>query len=144
MTRFAAAGVLLVFGIGTLLGADDKALKELEGRYKVLAVEKGGKQLDPKRTESIHVTFKGDEFIFTQADDKEEKKARIKVDASKTPHTIDFVPSEGPEKGKTFPGIYKLDQGELTLVFDEHGERPKDFKSEGRAVLMKLKKDDKK
>ena len=74
---------------------------------------------------------------------KEEHKAKLKVDATKTPHTIDILPTEGDSKGKTFPGIYKLEKGEVTLVFTEKGDRPKDFKAEGEAMMIRMKKADK-
>ena len=52
-------------------------------------------------------------------------------------------PSDGAEKGKTFPGIYKLEKGELTLAFTEKADRPKEFKSDEDVILMKLKKSEK-
>ena len=88
------------------------------------------------------MTIKGEEMTIKVGDD--EKKAKIKVDSSKTPNTIDVFPSEGPEKGKSFPGIFKLEKGELTLNFTEKGDRPKDFKVEGEAMLLKMKKEEKK
>ncbi len=52
--------------------------------------------------------------------------------------------ADGEAKGKTFPGIYKLEKGELTLVFTEKGDRPKEFKSDDEVMLLKLKKVEKK
>jgi uncharacterized protein (TIGR03067 family) len=142
MKRFALAGGLMIAAFTGLVLAQDKALKELEGTYKVTALEKGGKAAPKDLSDSLKVTFKGEEFMFKIGD--EEKKAKIKVDSSKTPNTIDITPSDGPEKGKTFPGIFKLDKGELTLVFTEKGDRPKEFKSEGETMMVKMKKDEKK
>jgi uncharacterized protein (TIGR03067 family) len=85
------------------------------------------------------VTFKGEQMVVSVKGD--DKTAKVKVDSSKSPATIDISPAEGPEKGKTFPGIYKVEKGELTLVFTEKGDRPKEFKVEGEAVLLKLKRD---
>ena len=142
MKRFALAGVLLVASFTGVIIAQDKALKELEGTYKVTYMEKVGKVAPKELTETLVVTFKGEELVIKVGED--EKKAKIKVDASKTPNTIDFVPSEGPEKGKTFPGIYKMEKGELMLTFTEKGDRPKEFKVEGESVLLKMKKEEKK
>jgi uncharacterized protein (TIGR03067 family) len=142
MKRFALAGVLLAATFTGVIVAQEKALKELEGTYKVTFVEKAGRVAPKELTDSLVVTFKGDELVIKLADD--EKKARIKVDASKSPNTIDVVPSEGPEKGKTFPGIYKIEKGELILTFTEKGDRPKEFKVEGESVLLKMKKEEKK
>ncbi len=141
MKRFAVAGGLMAAAFAGVVYAQDKALKELEGTYKVTALEKAGKPAPKELTDTLKVTIKGDELLIKIGD--EEKKAKIKVDGSKTPGTIDITPSEGPEKGKTFPGIYKAEKGELTLVFTEKGDRPKEFKSEGDAMLVKMKKDEK-
>jgi uncharacterized protein (TIGR03067 family) len=142
MKRFAVAGGLMVAMFAGVVIAQDKALKELEGTYKVTALEKGGKPAPKELTDSLKVTIKGGEFMFKIGDD--EKKAKIMVNSSKKPNTIDITPSDGPEKGKTFPGIFKMDKGEVTLVFTEKGDRPKEFKSEGETMLVKMKKDEKK
>lgn len=147
MKRFAVAGCLMVATFTGIVLADEKALKELEGTYTITALEKGGKSAPKDIIDSLKVTIKGDALTITiKTDDKsDEKKAKIKVDTAKTPHTIDIMPSDGPEKGMTFPGIIKMEKGEVTIVFNEKGtERPKEFKSEGEGMLMKLKKDDKK
>ena len=143
MKRFAVAGCLMVLTFAGVVLADEKALKELEGAYTVTGLEKGGKPAPKDVQESLKVSIKGDMIIITVMG--EEKKAKIKVDPSKTPNTIDISPTDGPEKGMTFPGIYKADKGEVTIVFHEKGtERPKEFKSEGEGMLIKLKKTEEK
>lgn len=142
MKRFALAGGLMVAAFAGVVFAQDKAVKELEGTYKVTALEKGGKPAPKELADSLKVTIKGEEFLIKVGD--EEKKAKFKVDSTKTPNTIDITPSEGPEKGKTFPGILKIEKGEVTVVFTEKGDRPKEFKSEGDVMLLKMKKDEKK
>ncbi|MBA4067659.1 MAG: hypothetical protein C0501_28935 [Isosphaera sp.] len=144
MRRFAAAGGLMAAALAGVVLADEKALKELEGTYTVSALEKGGKPAPKEISDDLKVTIKGDEFVIKIGGD--EKKAKIKVDPAKTPPAIDITPVDGPEKGKTFPGIYKLDKGELTLVFTEgdKAERPKELKSDNDAMMMKLKRDEKK
>jgi uncharacterized protein (TIGR03067 family) len=142
MKRFALAGGLMVAAFTGVMFAQDKTLKELDGTYKVTSMEKVGKVATKDVTDSVKVSIKGEELLIKVGD--EEKKARIAVDSSKTPNTIDISPTDGPEKGKTFPGIYKFDKGELTLAFTEKGDRPKEFKVEGEVVVMKMKKDEKK
>jgi uncharacterized protein (TIGR03067 family) len=141
MKRFALAGGLMVAAFAGVVFAQDKALKELEGTYKVLALEKAGKPAPKELADSLKITIKGEDFTIKIGD--EEKKAKIKVDSSKTPNTIDITPGDGPEKGKTFAGIIKSEKGEVTLVFTEKGDRPKEFKSEGEAMMLKMEKDEK-
>ena len=90
--------------------------------------------------------FFDDEVSFTvvlQEDGKEKTNmhpAKIKVDATRTPATIDIAPLDGPEKGRTFPGIYKFEKGELVLVFAEKGDRPTDFSGEGEVLFVRLRR----
>ena len=146
MKRFAVAGSLMIAAFAGVVLADEKALKELEGTYIVTVLEKGSDKgpvsASKDKIDSLKVSIKGENLTITVSN--EEKKAKIKVDASKTPNTIDIVPEDGELKGKTLPGIYKVGNGEVTLVFTEKGDRPKEFKAEGENMLMTLKKDEKK
>ena len=137
MTRVAVA--LLVFASALCLArADEKALKELEGTYKLAHAERDGKVADKELTDKALVTIKGDVFELAMGDDK--KVAKFEVGGDLKQLTIDLSPAYGPEKGKTFAGIYKVEKGEVTLAFSEKGDRPKEFKSDYEAVLLKLKK----
>ena len=142
MKRFAVAGSVLVLAFAGVLLADEKALKELEGKYAVTHMEKAGKVAEKAKSDSVKIAIMGDEMIITIEDkqDTQERKAKLKVNAAVTPHTIDIMPSEGDAKGKTFPGIYKIAKGVVTLAFTEEGDRPTEFKAEGKVMLLKLKK----
>ena len=142
MTRSAPVLALLVFALTGLARADEKALKELEGTYKVLSVERDGKMPEKAIIETITVVIRGDEFVMSfSADDK--KVAKLKATSDPKLSTIDLTPQDGEEKGKTFPGIYKLEKGELTLAFSEKGNRPTEFKSDNGVTLLRLKKTEK-
>lgn len=143
MKRFVIAGGVMLLAFAGVLLADEKDLKEIEGTYSVIALEKGGMPAQKDLTQKMKVVFKGENMTIQIGED--EKKAKIVADSSKQPRTMDITPSDGPEKGKIFPAIYKIEKGELTLVFTEKGDRPKEFKSEpAEVILLKLKKDEKK
>src|SRR6185369_6358120 len=120
-----AVGFLALGGFGRAdeKGAkDDKGLKELEGTYKLVHAERDGKAAEKALIDTLTVTIKGDELVMAfSADDK--KTAKIKVTPDAKLSTIELSPQDGPEKGKTFPGIYKIEKGEVTLAFSEKGER---------------------
>lgn len=142
MTRHAAPLALLAVALAGLARADEKAPKELEGTYKLVQAERDGKQAEKALTDAVTVTIKGDEFTMVFSPD-DKKTAKIKLTPDAKPAKIDLSPQDGPEKGKTFPGIYKVEKGELTLAFSEKGERPKEFKSDNEAILLRLKKAEK-
>ncbi len=139
MTRFAVALVLMSGAVVGLARADDKAPKDLDGTYKLIFAEKDGKLAPQGLIETVTVQFRGDEFIVsTSPDDKKVAKIKLTPDAKLS--NIDFVPADGEFKGKTLPGIYKVEKGELTIAYSEKGDRPKEFKSENETVLLRLKK----
>jgi uncharacterized protein (TIGR03067 family) len=139
MTRFAAALAFLALALTGLARADEKALKELEGTYKLTLAERDGKAAEKGLVETVTVTIKGDELVMTFSPD-DKKTAKIKATADPKLSTIELTPQDGPEKGKTFPGIYRLEKGELTVAFSEKGERPKEFTSENESILLRMKK----
>ncbi|QJW95321.1 TIGR03067 domain-containing protein [Frigoriglobus tundricola] len=139
MTRSATALVLLAFSLTGLARADEKALKELEGTYKLVTVERDGKAADKALIDTVTVTIKGGEFIMTFSPE-DKKVAKITATADPKLSTIDLAPQDGEAKGKTFPGIYKLEKGEVVLAFSEKGDRPKEFKSENETTFIRMKK----
>ena len=59
------------------------------------------------------------------------------IDPGKKPRTIDLVPADGKDKGKTFPGIYSFDGKQLKLCFREVGkDRPADFATQADSGLV--------
>jgi uncharacterized protein (TIGR03067 family) len=61
---------------------------------------------------------------------KEVAKGTSEIDPTKTPKTIDFKPTDGSEKGKTFLGIYDIKQTCRKLCYAPAGkDRPTEFSS---------------
>jgi uncharacterized protein (TIGR03067 family) len=63
---------------------------------------------------------------------------------AKTPKSIDFTPTAGPDKGKPLPGIYELDGDDLKICFGKvGGPRPSGFTTAAGSghVLVVLKRD---
>ncbi len=139
MNRLLLAGGLLGLLAATSVFADDKALADLQGSYKVQGLTKAGNEIPEEIRKTFTVKFKGDDMALVVGD--KTNSAKVKVDAAATPKTIDISPTDGPDKGKTFPGIYKLENGELFIAFSEKTDRPKEFKAEGDTAVMRLKKE---
>ena len=134
------AVLALTFAFGPLLRADDDSpLKPLEGMYSATTVSKGGKDAPEEFRKELGCKVAGDQLTFS-VKGKEMPAKVARVDAKAKPATNDIVPTDGPEKGKTFLGIYSYQDGELTLAFTEKGDRPTDFTGANNATVVKLKK----
>jgi uncharacterized protein (TIGR03067 family) len=125
--------------------ADDdaqKALKGLEGKYKLTALEKGGMKAPPDVMANMEgVSIKGDVLVLKVRG--EDKTVKLKVDPSKSPKEIDVMPQDGPTKGKTFLGIYSAEKGEVKILFAEEGARPKEFKTANdKEIMMTLRREE--
>jgi uncharacterized protein (TIGR03067 family) len=92
------------------------------------------------------VSYEASGMAFHTKDDKERAKAKItikdntyqrrdrgtfRLDPTKSPKAIDFMPTEGLFRGKTLRGIYSLD-GDVLRICEStpsKGERPTEFKT---------------
>ena len=152
MRRF--FGVLLVLTTPLLLRAGDddahKELKALQGKWKAVALEAGGKPL-PKESVPDFVFIVGAEGKSTGQMGKIEYQSKVSVDPKKNPKTIDNMHETGLHKGKKQFGIYKVEGGKWIVCMTAPGaaesDRPKSFdtKDTGHVVfIFELLKDGKK
>src|SRR5262245_22315601 len=119
MLRHAGIGLAVVVLASQLAAGGGERRKPMAGGWKVVEAtvagkafkatlngERGGKFVE----ELWMVIFKGDSFFYISRDDGRIKgSATFKVDTSKKPMHIDVTASDGPDKGQTNLGIYKLD-----------------------------------
>ena len=62
-------------------------------------------------------------------------KGRQKLNPDKSPKEVDKAYTEGPNAGKTFVGIYKIDGDTITACFaDNDKDRPKEFESKAGSM----------
>ena len=138
MTRLTLAGVVFALGVAAPLAADDATLKGLAGTYKAVSVLKDGKEAPPDVVTGFGVKIEKDEITFSVKG--KEFPAKLRVDPKKAPPHLDLSPADGPDKGRTFPGIYALEKGELVLAFTERADRPTDFAGGPDVLVVRLKK----
>jgi uncharacterized protein (TIGR03067 family) len=123
-------GLLLA---GSLMAADDqkvdgsKGLKPLQGTWKLVSGEIGGRKMTAEQVKKSKLVFKGDHYKVRRGD-APKVAGSVVVDPAKDPKAIDITDSDGPNKGKTLLGIYALDGDELKECFAAAGEaRPTKF-----------------
>ncbi len=124
----------LVVAVVSLARAQEKsstnsALAELQGEWSMVSGIADGYHLPPEMLANSRRVCKGDELTATIAGQLV-MKAKITVDASRKPKTIDYQVLEGPTKGSKHLGIYEVEGDTMKSCFGAPGaERPADYTS---------------
>jgi uncharacterized protein (TIGR03067 family) len=127
--------VSLLLGIGFLTAADDakqdaikKDRKKYEGTWRVTSLEINGNKSSEEDAKKITVVNKADGTWILQVDGGKITEGTSEIDPTKNPKTIDFMETEGDNKGKIILGIYELGDDTRKLCYAGPGkERPSDF-----------------
>lgn len=124
-----------------------KELKLLGGEWRAVKVEIGGQEIPADQVAKRRITIVDDLLAEVRNPNGGARhEVKISLSPGKSPKEIDITPLDGPDKDKTFPGIYKLDGDQLTICLPlaggESAERPKKFeadKTNGLTVLERVK-----
>lgn len=128
----------LVLAVGLLIAADSggdlasKEKKALEGTWTITSVVRNDNPLPEGRLKDARFVFQGERFT-QELGEKTLAKGTFRLDAGKTPQTIDLMVSEGEEKGKTILGIYQVEDDVLKICGSPDGERPTEFAAKDRS-----------
>lgn len=138
MLRVFAIALVSLFAAAASAADDEaqKALKALEGEWKVAKIVVAGEELGADKVKGMTFTIKGDQLIPS---DNPKDPATVKLDPSTKPASIEFKDTHN----EVSLGIYKLDGDTATFCFTEgKGARPKEFQSANgsKTVLLELKK----
>jgi uncharacterized protein (TIGR03067 family) len=141
MRRFSC--VLVVLATPLLVAGDDddvrKELKALQGTWKAVALEAGGKPL-PKEAIPDFTFVIGADGKSTGKMAKSEYSATITVNPKADPKTMDNVHESGAQKGKKQYAVYKLEGDKLTVCMTApgraEGDRPKNFNTQDTANVV--------
>ena len=124
---FAAATVLS--GWAEEKEAAKKDLAQLQGEWTMVSGSADGQAMPDEMLKEMKRVCKGDETTTTM-NGQVFMKAKITLDPSKKPKTIDYEMTEGFTKGKKQLGIYELDGDTFKSCFAGPGaERPTEFSS---------------
>lgn len=137
--------VLVALTTFPLLAADNEDIKKelaaLQGTWKAVAVEAGGKAL-PKEAIPDFAFIIGADGKSTGKMGKTAYAATITVDPQKTPRTMDNLHESGAQKGKKQLGVYKLEGDKLTVCMTAPGaaeaDRPKGFATKDSTGVLFL------
>jgi uncharacterized protein (TIGR03067 family) len=127
--------IALVATIMSLVGAEEnEAVKKdmalLQGEWSMVSAAADGQPMPAEMMSQMKRVCKGDEATTTMAG-RIFMKAKITIDPSKKPKTIDYLMIDGFTKGKTQLGIYEVEGDTFKACFAKpDAERPKDFTSQ--------------
>jgi uncharacterized protein (TIGR03067 family) len=121
--------------------ADDKEdWKALIGTWTLEKVTIDGSDQTAVFKDAVLVIEDGKyKFTFSGQDDK----GKLTIDSSKAPKTMDVVGEEGPNKGKTIPCIYKLEDKSVVICYSfDDKKRPEKFDSgkDSKTMIITYKK----
>ncbi len=149
-TRLALAIVLATLTISSAWAAQKappkdekeaikKELAKLQGEWSMVSGTADGTAMPEAMLNEMKRDCKGDETTTTMGG-QVYFKAKITIDPSKKPKTIDYQMTEGFTKGKKQLGIYELDGDTFKSCFGKAGDdRPKEFTSkpgDGRTLSV--------
>lgn len=126
-------GICWGFGIVDAVGQDvlkkgndvNAEKHQLEGTWRAIAIELGGKEIDPQELADYRLVFSGDQCSIVSG--KRGVKCTFTIDPSKTPKWIDVTRTADKV---SWPGIYQLDGATLKVFLDRTGgKRPTEFKT---------------
>lgn len=141
MTRFAITLSAVTLAVGFAPADDDaakKAAKELEGAYTLKSMSMGGQAAPAEVIGDVkEIVIKDGQLVMVPKSGKEEPTG-FKLDPAAKPAAIDLIPPKDKAAEKPKPGVYKLEKGELTIVFGMNGDskRPTDFKGDGKDQML--------
>src|SRR5437016_1725638 len=106
-----------------------KDLAQLQGEWVMVSGSADGQPMPDEMRKQMKRMCKGDEITVMMGDQRF-IKAKITIDLSKKPKTIDYQMLDGFTKGKKQLGIYELEGDKFKSCFAAPGaERPTDFTS---------------
>ncbi len=126
-------GLLIV---GLVIAADEgkdsaakKERQQLEGSWTMVSMVRNGEKTEGEEAKKFTLVVDGDKYVLKN-EDSAIGRGTTKIDPSKTPKTIDIMPSEGENEGKTEQGIYELNGDDYKICFaGPEGRRPTEFES---------------
>lgn len=135
--------VFLFFAAPLLLTAAEedvaKELKTLQGTWKAVSLEAGGKAFPKEAVPNfLYIVAEGGKATGRMG--QVEYQAKMSVDPTKSPKTIDNAHETGDQKGKRQFGIYKVEDGKWIVCMTAPGvaesNRPKSFDTTGTACVL--------
>jgi uncharacterized protein (TIGR03067 family) len=121
-------------------GHDD--LSQLQGRWRLVELQADGEQAPAEIVATLKFVFKGRTLTMTPGEPGF-TNFRVSVDPAATPARFDEVHADGTHQGSVRRGIYRFDNGRLTICLPFGADRPTEFsaQADSRQVLYVLERE---
>lgn len=141
MRWFVTAALLVVGSLAVIAAEKEESKAEAakwQGTWRAVSFLHDGKQTPSEKLKPIKLTVNGENYHFENGDFQE--RGTYRFDPAQDPKALDIVVGEGPDKGKTYLVIYKVEDDELTICL--HGDnkhRPEKFTGdEGTGCVLEV------
>jgi uncharacterized protein (TIGR03067 family) len=117
--------------------AAKQELQQLQGDWQMESLERNGKKLDEALVRTYKRTVTGNKHTVSWEEHRLAftLHATLTLDPTNDPKTVDLLLADGPFKGKTRLGIYKLEGDTETVCLAQPGNhRPTSFNSKQGAI----------
>lgn len=111
-------------------------LVRMQGTWKVTAVTLSGLRIPSEQFRRNRLVVKGNQFTLTESGVVH--LGTFDVDPAAAPRTIDIHFTDGPRKGDTVPGIYKVQGDTYHLCTGVGDTRPADFAGKAGQMVQIL------
>jgi len=116
--------------------------KKLQGTWKPVSAELGGKPFPDETLRTMKLVLADDKYTVTVGEQTDE--GTVKLDPAKKPRAMEIVGTKGPNQGKTIPAIYEVTDTTLRVCYDLSGKaHPTAFKTQPdtRLFLVEYKRE---
>jgi uncharacterized protein (TIGR03067 family) len=103
-----------------------KDTDEIQGTWKLTALEADGQQAPPEIVTTLKLVFKGDTLAFTPGEPGF-TNYKFKLDPTTKPARITMTHADGTHQGKAEMGIYLLNGDHLKICVGAAGKVPGEF-----------------
>ena len=129
--------LLTVSLLGAAAGGDARSDREvLQGTWTCVRMESNGRPLPAERYRDGRLVMEGETFTVLQGGQVVVQGIR-KLDPTTTPKSVDDTHTSGPFKGRTYRGIYRLEDDTFTTCNGSAGQaRPTEFATKPSSGLL--------
>jgi uncharacterized protein (TIGR03067 family) len=121
--------ILPLFAANTQTYGASKDIESIQGTWRLVAGEIGGRKMTAQELKRAKLVFKGDRYTVRRGTGPT-VTGTVRLDPAKNPRTIDITDANGQYRGKTLLGIYILDGDKFTECFASPGNaRPIKFET---------------